>query len=59
MVNKKGNEMRTMYDLVRGIVKLDDDDLQLLAEALVMYSDTKAERLEFLLNVMLKEQEPV
>jgi hypothetical protein len=48
-----------MYDLVRGIVKLDDDDLQLLAEALVMYSDTKAERLEFLLNVMLKEQEPV
>jgi hypothetical protein len=51
--------MKTMYDLVRGIVKLDDDDLQLLAEALVMYSDTKAERLEFLLNVMLKEQEPV
>jgi len=51
--------VRTMYDLVRGIVKLDDDDLQLLAEALVMYSDTKAERLEFLLNVMLKEQEPV
>jgi hypothetical protein len=51
--------MKTMYDLVRGIVKLDDDDLQLLAEALVMYSDTKAERLEFLLNAMLKEQEPV
>ena len=51
--------MRTMYDLVRGIVKMDDDDLQLLAEALVMYSDTKAERLEFLLNVMLKEQESV
>jgi hypothetical protein len=38
---------------------MNDDDLQLLAEALVMYSDTKAERLEFLLNVMLKEQEPV
>jgi len=51
--------MKTMYDLVRGIVKLDDDDLQLLAEALVMYSDTKAERLEFLLNAMLKEKEPV
>jgi hypothetical protein len=51
--------MRTMYDLVGDIVKMNDDDLQLLAEALVMYSDTKAERLEFLLNVMLKEQEPV
>jgi hypothetical protein len=38
---------------------MNDDDLRLLAEALVMYSDTKAERLEFLLNVMLKEQEPV
>jgi hypothetical protein len=48
-----------MYDLVGDIVKMNDDDLQLLAEALVMYSDTKAERLEFLLNVMLKEQEPV
>ncbi len=51
--------VRTMYDLVGDIVKMNDDDLQLLAEALVMYSDTKAERLEFLLNVMLKEQEPV
>ena len=51
--------MRTMYDLVGDIVKMNDDDLQLLAEALVMYSDTKAERLKFLLNVMLKEQEPV
>jgi hypothetical protein len=51
--------MRTMYDLVGDIVKLNDDDLQLLAEALVMYTDTKAERLEFLLNVMLKEQETV
>ena len=51
--------MRTMYDLLGDIVKMNDDDLQLLAEALVMYSDTKAERLEFLLNVMLKEQEPV
>lgn len=51
--------VRTMYDLVSDIVKLNDDDLQLLAEALVMYSATKAERLEFLLNVMHKEQEPV
>jgi hypothetical protein len=51
--------VKTMYDLVGDIVKMNDDDLQLLAEALVMYSDTKAERLEFLLNVMLKEQEPV
>ena len=51
--------VRTMYDLVSDIVKLNDDDMQLLAEALVMYSETKAERLEFLLNVMLKEQEAV
>jgi hypothetical protein len=48
-----------MYDLLGDIVKMNDDDLRLLALALVMYSDTKAERLEFLLNVMLKEQEPV
>ena len=51
--------VRTMYDLVGDIVKMNDDDSQLLAEALVMYSAMKAERLEFLLNVMHKEQEPV
>ena len=49
--------VRTMYDLVSDIVKLNDDDLQLLAEAVVMYSGAKAERLEFLLNAMQKEQE--
>ena len=49
--------VRTMYDLVSDIVKLNDDDLQLLAEAVVMYSSAKAERLEFLLNAMQKEQE--
>ena len=48
--------MRTMYDLVGDIVKLNDDELQLLADALVLYSEAKAERLEFLLNVMQKER---
>ena len=48
--------MRTMFDLVGDIVSLNDDDLQLLADALVLYSNTKAERLEFLLNVMQKER---
>ena len=51
--------MRTMYDLLGDIVKMNDDDLQLLALALVTFSATKAERFEFLLNAMHKEQEPV
>jgi len=48
--------MRTMFDLVGDIVKLSDDELQLLADALVLFSEAKAERLEFLLNVMQKER---
>ena len=48
--------MRTMFDLVGDIVELSDDELQLLADALVLYSNSKAERLEFLLNVMQKER---
>ena len=48
--------MRTMFNLVGDIVELNDRELQLLPDALVLYSNTKAERLEFLLNVMQKER---
>ena len=49
--------MRTMHELVADIINLNQKDMELLAEALVWYSEEKAADLEFLLNMMYKEKE--
>lgn len=47
--------MRTMADLVNDVLSLNNEDLELLAEAIALYDAEKAVALEFLLNVNTKE----
>ena len=48
--------MRTMNELVNEILNLNDNDMELLAEALVWFGDRQATKLEFLLQSMQVEK---
>lgn len=49
--------MRTMADLVRDILSLQKNDINMLAEALATYDIKKAERLKFLLDVSVRVED--
>lgn len=49
--------MRTMANLVSDILNMPNTDLEMLAEALALYDIRKADRLKFLLNTHIIEED--
>ena len=49
--------MRTLHDLVGDILSLSKVDMNMLAEALSLYDIRKAEQLQTLLGVSVREEE--
>lgn len=49
--------MRTMESLVKDVLSLQNTDLDMLAQALALYDIRRADRLKFLLNTHIIEED--